>query len=100
MKHNLLKQRLAVLQRLSFVITFCFFILFLMSLSILAGCASSKETRLKQPNANVHEISDEKNEIFQTMQAAETVLGKMHFEIEKTDFHNGYIRTRKDTDGK
>ncbi|MBN1971999.1 MAG: hypothetical protein JW787_00040 [Sedimentisphaerales bacterium] len=52
-----------------------------------AGCGH-------QQKAAGNAISPETNEVSRTMQAAEDVLGKMHFEIEKADYNEGYIRTR------
>jgi len=56
-------------------------------LIIFTGCGQHQK-------AAVSDITAENTHISRTMQAAEYVLGKMHFEIEKADYGNGYIRTR------
>lgn len=56
-------------------------------LILLAGCGRNQE-------ATGNAIATETSEISRTMQAAENVLIKMHFDIEKVDYDKGYIRTR------
>jgi hypothetical protein len=53
----------------------------------LAGCAQNQKAAVKESKIESTGISH-------AMHAAEEVLGKMHFEIEKVDLQNGYIRTR------
>jgi hypothetical protein len=54
---------------------------------VLTGCGRSQKAAVK-------EISTESTQTSRTMQVAEDVLERMHFEIEKADSQNGYIRTR------
>jgi hypothetical protein len=63
------------------------FALFCLCSFVLAGCGRSQKAAVK-------EIPTENTQTSQTMQTAKNVLGQMHFEIEKADLQNGYIRTR------
>ena len=65
-----------------------------MCLILFLGCASHKEAQEVQNKAAVEEISTNDSELSQAVQTACDVLGEMHFEIEKADIVNGYIRTR------
>ena len=56
-------------------------------LTCLIGCG-------QQQKATGNAISTEPNEVSRTMQVAEDVLIKMHFDIAKADYGRGYIRTR------
>jgi hypothetical protein len=51
------------------------------------GCAQA-------PKKIINEVSIPNTETSQAMQAAEDVLGQMHFTIDKADYSKGYIRTR------
>ena len=65
---------------LSFFVALC--------LICISGC-SQQQTTTGNAIASV-----ETNEVSRTMRAAEDVLIKMHFDIEKADFEKGYIKTR------
>lgn len=63
----------------------CFFAA--LCLFYVSGCGQNQKV---SGNA----ITTEGNEVSRTMQAAENVLIKMYFDIEKADYDKGYIRTR------
>lgn len=64
----------------------CYYALMTCTL-ILTGCAKQRYQLIEQ----IHLTNIEKS---QAMQAAEDVLAKMHFTIEKADTESGFIRTR------
>lgn len=64
----------------------CFFVA--LCLICIAGCGQNQKT------TGHAVITTETNEVSRTMQAAEEVLIKMHFDIAKADYEKGYIRTR------
>ncbi len=64
----------------------CFFVA--LCLICIAGCGQNQKAT---GNAV---ITTETNKVSWTMQAAEEVLIKMHFDIAKADYEKGYIRTR------
>jgi hypothetical protein len=70
----------------SVIILFICIFMFL-PLILLTGCSQNQKTA-------VNKVSTEKTAILHTMKAAEDVLVKMSFEIEKADYNEGYIRTR------
>jgi uncharacterized protein YcfL len=72
----------------------CIYAFVLLYLVLSFGCASHKQAQAMQQKAAVEESSTDDAGISQAMQIALDVLGKMHFEIEKADVKNGYIRTR------
>jgi len=53
----------------------------------ISGCSNNQQV-------SDSAISTETNEVARTIQAAEDVLIKMHFDIAKSDYSEGYIRTR------
>ena len=63
----------------------CFFAA--LCLICISGCG-------RQQTTTGNAITTETNEVSRTMQAAEEVLIKMHFDIAKADYEKGYIRTR------
>lgn len=65
-----------------------FFVLLATALGGLSGCASQQIAQSTDPLCLPNTLSD------QTMDAAMTVLEKMHFNIEKFDVDVLYIRTR------
>ncbi len=80
--------------RVRFAVSLCLMGFFVVGLGCFAGCASHKEAAKAGQEKAEPRIFNEKDEIAQAMQAAEDVLGKMDFEIEKADLQKGYIRTR------
>ena len=70
----------------------CIWVVALSCLVLYSGCASHEEAQATQQA--VEKISNNEAETSQAMQASRDVLGRMHFEIEKADIQNGYIRTR------
>lgn len=63
------------------------FICMSLSMIIFTGCSQNQK-------AAVNKIPSENSAIARTMKAAENVLVKMSFEIEKADYNAGYIKTR------
>jgi len=59
-----------------------------MAFCLLAGCAKQQQFKA------VEQICVPGTDKLQAMQAAEDVLGKMHFTIDKADAEQGLIRTR------
>lgn len=58
-------------------------------LALLTGCATTQELTPNAGSVNVPDIS-----VAEAMAAAETVLGGMHFVVEKADPVQGVIRTK------
>ncbi|MBN2588870.1 MAG: hypothetical protein JXA96_03330 [Sedimentisphaerales bacterium] len=83
MKYNKSK----IITELKHRISLCLCAFVPLCLICLSGCGQQQTTT---NNA----IAAETNEISRTMQAAEKVLIKMHFDIAKADYGKGYIRTR------
>jgi protease II len=65
-------------------------LLFLACVSVIpfAGCAEQQQFK------GIEQISIANQDVQKVMQAAEDVLGKMHFTIAKADVEQGLIRTR------
>ena len=72
---------------------FTFYILGFCFLSLLSSCATQDQAIQQKPDANIKEIQVTGG-FSEAMQAAEDVLSQMNFEIDKSDYNLGYIRTR------
>ena len=75
------------LKKNTFKISFLFCAFMALCLICISGCGQQQVT-------TGNTIAAETSEVSRTMQAAENVLIKMHFDIDKSDYDKGYIRTR------
>jgi len=83
MKYDKIKKIIELKSRISLCL--CFFAA--LCLICISGCG-------RQQTTGGNTVATETTEISRTMQAAEDVLIKIHFDIAKADYEKGYIRTR------